>query len=455
MTDRDRFDRELTERLRASEGRAPGGFAPEIPVRSSRRGLIVSATIAATGVLAAGVFVATILQSPGPVTGDATPSSTPSTAATPSPTATAAPTSTVEPTATPISTASPTGAWTTATVEIAGTDGLGPYLSGVRWFSGIGFLAFGQGRASVVTASGIGPPEFWHSSDGRSWTRSDTPQLDDFAVLDVEGGTLPGGPRLVAVTTDFSRTRLLFSDDGLTWTLADTPATAVMYSVAYGDEGFVAVGTDRHWPGTQHVAGVVWRSQDGRSWQAATPSELDNVVPETVEAIVGRGYVALGRLDAEAPPRTLAWTSTDGVAWQSTVVRPAQNDGGGIGIFSDSDGSLVVVAGLDPDAYAGFSTDGTTWSFEWLPEGYVSATAIDISPQAVVVVASQYVPDGPTDSFIWVRDLQDGTWRAVDWHSQTALGVDYGVTIGVAIAPSHTLILFSGGQVLITDGPLP
>jgi hypothetical protein len=175
----------------------------------------------------------------------------------------------------------------------------------------------------------------------------------------------------------------------------------------------------------------------------------------SVEAIVGHGYVALGRIDGEAPPRTLAWTSMDGVAWQSNVIRPAQNEGGSIDLVSDSDGSVVVVAGNDPNAYAGLSADGAAWSFEWLPEGYTSSTAIDISPRAVVVVASQYIADGPTNSFVWVRNLPVGTWRTIDWRSHVDPGEDYGAAIGVAIGQSRTLILFSSGRILLSDGLLP
>lgn len=455
MTDRDRFDRELPERLRSHEERAPGGVAPQLTDEAPRRGWAPLALVGAAGLVVGAVLVGVLLQRPQPPTGEGTPS--PSASADASASAgvdvTPTPMPTAAPSATAIPTSNPDGVWTSGTIEIPDDSGNGPYLSGVRWFSGIGWLAFGQGRATEA-ADAI--PAFWYSPDGMTWTRSTTPPgLEGFAVADLEVGDLRRGPRLVAVTTDFQRSRLLISDDGRAWSQAQTPTTAAVISaVAFGDRGFVAVGTDRYWAGTEQIAGVVWHSADGLSWQATTPAALNGAVPVTVEAISGRGYLAVGRIDGEAPPRTLAWTSPDGESWQSSVIRPAQDQGGSLAIVSGSDGSLVMVAGVDPDLYAGWSIDGDAWSFESLPVAYADPTAIDVSPQAIVMVAFLYIADGPSDSYVWVRDLPGDTWRTVDWRSHVAPGEDFAGATGVATGPSGTLILFANGRVLLTDGPL-
>lgn len=451
MTDHDRFDRELAERLRASEDRAPGGFAPQLPAGTRRRRLATSIAVAATGVLAAGVLVGVLLQPPSPPLGDATPSSTPSEEATPSLPATSEPTPTLAPSATPIA-SSPPVAWERGTIEVPDGSGFGPYFSGLRWIQGIGWLAYGQGRSE---AAGEGPPVIWFSADGLTWSRAVMPAgLGGYVVVDLEVGLLPGGPRLVTATTDFQNSRLLVSDDGQTWTVANAPGVAVINAVAYGEDGFVAVGTDLYWAGTEHIAGVVWRSADGISWQATTPAALDGAVPVTVEAIAGRGYVALGRLDGEAPPRTLGWTSPNGMAWEVHQVRPAQSDGGSLGLVSDSDGSLLVAAGLDPDAFAGLTADGVDWSFESLPVTYAEPSQIDISADRVVVVGFVFIADGQSYSYVWVRDRSNAGWRSVDWQSPTADASEYAVAVGAAVSPTQSLILFSSGRVLLTDGPL-
>jgi hypothetical protein len=197
------------------------------------------------------------------------------------------------------------------------------------------------------------------------------------------------------------------------------------------------------------------RSADGLTWSAATPAELAGAVPVTLEAIAGGGYLALGRLDNEAPPRTLGWTSPDGIAWQTNVIRPAQDAGGSLDLVSDSDASLVVLAGIDPDAYAAISTGGAAWSFESVPVAYADPTGIDISPQAIVMTAFLYVADGQSQSFVWVRDGPGPTWRNVEWQSNVPNAGDFAGTTGVAIGPANTLILFGNGRVLMTDGPLP
>ena len=74
MTDNDRFDRELSERLRAHEERVPGSVAPRLTDAAARRGWAPLALVGAAGLVVGAVLVGVLLQRPQPPTGEGTPS---------------------------------------------------------------------------------------------------------------------------------------------------------------------------------------------------------------------------------------------------------------------------------------------------------------------------------------------------------------------------------------------
>lgn len=119
--------------------------------------------------------------------------------------------------------------------------------------------------------------------------------------------------------------------------------------------GFVAIGQD-----TDTLAGLVWTSADGISWDPAPQIAGvfgDGVLTDVVPG--GRGLVTVG-WDATVGggPQRAVWTSVDGKTWTRST-DPSATIG--------SDSTLTLTQGpsgliaWSPSGRAWFSRDGTTW----------------------------------------------------------------------------------------------
>lgn len=104
---------------------------------------------------------------------------------------------------------------------------------------------------------------------------------------------------------------------------------ARMQAVAWGEDGFVAVGSSPQGPAS-------WYSTDGESWSRADTSNLATGLNLLDIVAAGDGYAALGFADG----RTTICESPDGRTW--TCNQPRDIDGAGRAIASH-DGDLVVV----------------------------------------------------------------------------------------------------------------
>jgi hypothetical protein len=106
-------------------------------------------------------------------------------------------------------------------------------------------------------------------------------------------------------------------------------AQARMQAVAWGQDGFVAVGASPQGPAS-------WLSTDGDAWSRADTSGLAAGLSLVDVVAVGDGYAALGFADG----RTTICESADGLAWSCS--QPKDLDGVGRAIASH-EGDLVVV----------------------------------------------------------------------------------------------------------------
>jgi hypothetical protein len=244
------------------------------------------------------------------------------------------------------------------------------------------------------------------------------------------------GSRLVAVGfdpgADFRQDGVIFvSEDGLTWSRiaendpALTTGTVLMYGIAGGGPGLVAVGMsceDDAFPCEAGPYPTVWTSPDGTVW-TRSPNEPDvfgalgamEDVVATEYGIVATGWLTGSDADDVIWTRPAVWLSPDGAEW-SRVWEGERMWGGDafLGAVAVSpDGVLVAVGSgqneLDePVAAVWTSTDAHVWE-RVEPDSPAFGDGTDPSIFMPVDVA------WGSSGFIAVGG-QDGTQVAI-WHS--------------------------------------
>lgn len=462
-----RLSRRLGEYVAAFDARRPPD--PGVDPRSRARWLAALATgAAAVAVGAAAAFV--LLDGPRSDTADVSAPASPSTprpsAALPSaePSRTAGPSATpsVAPTATATATSTPvTGmpdSWTLARVVPPADDpSVGAVFFGVEWFERSGFIAYGTQENRPGAPMGI-----WTSADGMTWRLSLLRgNFAGYHVTDIAMSS-DGPSRLVAVANRYEpspRSTVLLSDDGGAWVEAATPENATyLTSVAHGPVGYVAVGYEPDLE-TFGSDGRVWHSPDGLTWTEFDPSSVDGSDLLRVE-VVGDRYVAAGFPDRVAPPLT-AWSSTDGREWAATVVVPSSGVGC-ICVATGSNGSAMVIGGVQDATIAARLVDGGAWEVDTLNDPGFGAKPDDaevLDDGTLVVTGSFDIADGPKGTVIWVRDPGSSAWRSVAWQDHLRdvdpAQVDLGRAVYVAVAADRAVIMVADGTVLVTSDRVP
>jgi hypothetical protein len=376
----------------------------------------------------------------------------------------------------PVPTPEPTGTWELAhVVEPREPSARPPSFSGVQWFEGPGWIAYGTERTAEASEAGI-----WTSVDGLTWTPAELPgglaaEDADVAVYDLTRSEVDGRGRFVAVVSmhgtveGYVPARILVSDDGRRWETAATPDTSTdILRVAHGLAGFVAIGRYQE-------AGRVWRSSDGLEWTESAPDGLEQMAYAASLEFLGNQYVAIGfpTLSAEPPPLT-TWTSADATTWSEHEV----DTGAAECLFEDlaslwcfnvdadaGDGRMAVLGiglGSHESPMAAISDVAEDWTLESVDDRFVGVTDVDvIEGGAIVAGGAQLRADLEPDAFIWVRDADSAKWRSVDWRAEApAAASEIGRrelqgAVLVSVGPERTLILFNHGSVLLTSGRLP
>jgi hypothetical protein len=215
-----------------------------------------------------------------------------------------------------------------------------------------GFRGVAHGNGRFVAASDTGAKSIYTSLDGRNWTAADDggtfPRMSSVAygdgvfvssgsfgeVLRSTGGqnwqlirtpvrveltgAAYGAGRFVAVSI---QGEAIVSTDGLNWTEVNS-AMGRMSGVAYGPEGFVAVG------GWGSGTGVIWTSPTGLVWTRRS----DSSTPSLIAVGYGNGrYVATGHSGA-------VLLSDDGVTWSRRDIGVSPN----LGAIAASGGRFVL-----------------------------------------------------------------------------------------------------------------
>ncbi|MDQ2674360.1 MAG: hypothetical protein M3Y40_06860, partial [Chloroflexota bacterium] len=319
MTD-DRFDPELSERLRAYESRMPDAAPPVAGAPRANRELRWPIIGVGSLAVAAALLLAAVLLRPGPhdSVGEASASPVPSAAQSDSPPATTAspPIESAGPTPTPQPTPSgppPTAdlAWTQ--VASFGTPDMPSMVNDVVRSDG-GLVAVGVAYEAVLPNVGPTPPHegrVWLSTDGSSW--QDVTPDGTFGSATLQHVLVTADSRLIAygsVDTDelgAQRFAAWEATAGGQWDEIGTgyPDGSWPMLMAQGARGHVAVVAE---PATPSMA--AWFSTDGRSWE-----RVHDLGPEGAYAVGAgdEGFVIVGSQGTAQEPVTLA--SGDGRSW--------------------------------------------------------------------------------------------------------------------------------------------
>jgi hypothetical protein len=147
------------------------------------------------------------------------------------------------------------------------------------------------------------------SHNGKSWTTVSTagPVYADAAMTGVaygHNGWVAVGYEVGAVDTPI----VWLSPDGTHWRRAAHPPVArydQLAGVFHGPHGYLAVAS-----GLDGVAGT-WASSDGQTWTGGGQTELSGAIIGQLAAS-GTGWLATGQQDGEPA----VWSSADGVHWR-------------------------------------------------------------------------------------------------------------------------------------------
>lgn len=219
-------------------------------------------------------------------------------------------------------------------------------------------VALTDAAAVAFGGDGLRPSRLWVADDGTTWRAVES----DAAGIDgrVTGVTVDGdrviavGDRVDAESGESYQGVVWASDDGRSFTAvaADLAlAEGTISDVAAGSDAVVVVGFDTS-------GGKVWTATGGGSFEAATgPFEAS-----TVEGVAATddGFAAIGRGLADFELRT--WTSDDGRRWRRADVeagdiRPEDEVHG----VTTVDGTVVAVGGTADGPAVWALDDGRAW----------------------------------------------------------------------------------------------
>jgi hypothetical protein len=237
---------------------------------------------------------------------------------------------------------------------------------------GPGFIATG----SDGPTPGTGEPTIWTSEDGVSWNRlPDDPVFGDTLFI---SALAPGGPGLVAVGSWMGA---WYSSDGMTWERASVPPvppevypgddgqTPQIYLTDVADQGGRLVATGWAMLNDNSEVVVVWTSRDGWSWtDVSTQADVFPPGSSFSEITAGpEGFVAVGHIADGQVSTAAIWYSPDGRDWR--LHRPGP-DGLQLSSVAAGDGGYVAVGTTmdcntdcaSREAVVMTSVDGETWA---------------------------------------------------------------------------------------------
>ena len=248
------------------------------------------------------------------------------------------------------------------------------------------------------------------------WRHAEVEGSQDGFMRDVSSGT-PGFVAAGQALADGRRVAAVwFSENGEQWSrgFGDGevfPAPSRVNAVAYGPEGYVAVGTNGD-------IAAMWYSGDGKVWSRLphNPGFEEDGGRVSIEGVVhgSSGWVAVGWEDPG--PKAVIWTSSDGRAWVRAPHVALLDDSQAEDVTYGS-GMFVAVGSA-----AWVSDDGQTWLRSEIP----SEDRAELKVNSVAYGNDQFVAVG---SGFWLSS--DGlSWTQATTSELSASDVFNGVAWG-------------------------
>lgn len=197
-------------------------------------------------------------------------------------------------------------------------------------------ITYGGGK--FVACSGS-TAKIAYSEDGVSWTLVNTPNAISKVTY--------GNGMFVGILTSSSVS--MSSTDGINWTIANLPQALQYTSIAYGNNRFVAIANDSN-------MGVY--SEDGVTWQNIYFSDQSN----WKSICYGNGkFVAI-----TYGSKGVINVSLDGINWDKANA-PAESDND---LYAVAYGNGKFVAIANTSSTAIYSSDGVNWTKTSIPYAY-------------------------------------------------------------------------------------
>ncbi|MDR3581440.1 MAG: hypothetical protein P4L44_15875 [Oryzomonas sp.] len=277
--------------------------------------------------------------------------------------------------------------------------------------SQLNYVTFGNGQFVTVGASGT----ILTSPDGMTWTGRTSGTT--FNLYGATYGTVGNG--LFVVVGDGGT--ILTSPDGITWTTrASSPIANQLIGVTFADGQFVAVG----------YSGIMY-SSDGVNWNSVA-TQSSGITGPTVDlysvAFGNNRFVTVGTYNgSQMSYNGLIGTSPDGSTW--TTLPYTSNYlsgvtyGGGQFVAVGREGSILT------------SPDGSTWT----PQTAAPIANSTLTPYLISVIhadgqyvaVGNYVGTNPSTGFILTSSDGKNWSMATTGTTSNLYGIGYGVVSGV------------------------
>jgi hypothetical protein len=248
----------------------------------------------------------------------------------------------------------------------------------------------------------------WRSADGATWMRAtqqdDVKQVRDLAV---------GGPGFVAVGAAGNDVGVWLSTDGDSWerivddSLKDGSADTLLVT----DSGLIAFGSRSD----DFDQRMIWTSEDGREWLAAT-NETGRAVASGLLVATDYDGRAVAFVQAQENGPITVWETTGRADWTEVGELPDSADALVDGTAGGPRGWVALGSANETGAAAAWaSDDGRTWRSV--------GTGPDVSSDLVAddagFVAVGYVGSLPGETCGDQRPFEMKTWTSVDGDAWT------------------------------------
>ena len=244
------------------------------------------------------------------------------------------------------------------------------------------------------------------STDGITWTARTAAELNGWYAVTYGNG-------LFVAVTNTGTNRVMTSPDGITWTARSVPAMGWSY-VAYGNGTFAAVSFD----------GAVMYSKDGITWSLGTTAQANTWVGVTY----GGGLFVAVSVDGT----NRVMTSPDGVIWTARTAAEANawyavTYGNGQFVATADDGTHQVMT----------SPDGNTWTArtagavnQWRSVTYANGLYVALAPASSNQVMTS------SDGITWTArsTASSNSWRSLVYGNSLLVAVSDDATYNVMTA---------------------